>query len=252
MSTNEQPSAGSSRSSSSNLGVPVAVVIAGALIALAIYFGDGKTSSKTVSTSPTSTPTVAVQKPTQPAIGDIRAVDAAKDHVRGAANAKVTIIEYSDTECPFCKRFQETMKQVMQEFPNDVRWVYRHFPLDQLHQKSRKEAVATECAGEQGKFWEMLDKIYEVTPTNDGLDPAKLPVLAKEVGVANIQQFETCLSSGKYDQRVADDVADAQKAGGRGTPYSIIIAPDGTKSPIGGALPFEGIKASIQQVLDKK
>lgn len=99
-----------------------------------------------------------------------RAVDTKKEVVRGNPDAKITIIEYSDLECPFCKRFHVTMEQVLATYGNDVRVVFRHFPLDSLHKKARTEANAVECAGEQGKFWEFIDGIFAVTPSNDGLD----------------------------------------------------------------------------------
>ena len=172
-----------------------------------------------------------------------------RDSLRGADNPKVTIVEYSDTECPFCKNLHLTLKKVVEEYPNDVRWVYRHFPLDQLHKKSRKEAEAAECAGEQGKFWEMLDLIYEVTPSNDGLDLEQLPELARKAGVINSNQFTRCLESGKYSEKVASDLADAQTAGGRGTPYSVLIGSDGSKTPLSGAQPYEAVKAKIDGLL---
>ena len=82
------------------------------------------------------------------------------DHVRGDAGAKVTIIEYSDFDCPYCSRFHTTMNQVVQQYSGQVRWVYRHFPLDNLHPDARAKAVASECAGEQGKFWEFADAAF--------------------------------------------------------------------------------------------
>jgi protein-disulfide isomerase len=137
------------------------------------------------------------------------------------------------------------MQQLVKEYPNDVRWVYRHFPLPQLHQQAPKESEAVECADEQGKGWEMIDKIYEITPSNDGLDLTTLPELARQVGVANIATFTTCLESGKYKNRVDADVADAQSAGGRGTPYSVLITADGQKIPISGAQPYASVKAMV-------
>ena len=100
----------------------------------------------------------------------VRAVDASKEAVRGNAKAKISLIEYSDFECPFCKQFHNTMQQVMAAHEKDVKWVYRQFPLDSLHQKARPEALMSECAGEQGKFWEFTDSVFKVTPSNDGMD----------------------------------------------------------------------------------
>ncbi|MDZ4225408.1 MAG: DsbA family protein [Candidatus Andersenbacteria bacterium] len=246
---------GSGQKKASNIGVPAAIVLAGGLVALAIYFGGGRASVTQPANVPGgaddaagAVPDAAV--PTEPPVGDFRPVTA-DDHIRGSADAKITILEYSDTECPFCKDFQETMQQVMTDYPNDVRWVYRHAPLEQLHPKAPHEAVAVECAAEQGKFWEYLDKIYEVTPSNNGLDESKLPEIAQQVKVANLTQFNSCLSSDKYKQKVADDLVDAQAAGLRGTPYSILIASDGTKTPINGALPVVSVKAMIDGVLGK-
>lgn len=96
------------------------------------------------------------------------------DHLRGDPKATVKVVEFSDLECPFCKNFHRTMQQVMEEYSDKVAWVYRHFPLDSLHPKARKEAEATECAAElQGNdgFWAYVDKLFEITPSNNGLDP---------------------------------------------------------------------------------
>jgi protein-disulfide isomerase len=102
-----------------------------------------------------------------------------KDHIFGNRNADLLIVEYSDPECPFCKRFDATMNQVMDQYQasNKVAWVYRHFPLDSIHPKSRHESEALECANEIGgnaKFWEYVKVLFKVTPGNDGLDPTLL------------------------------------------------------------------------------
>lgn len=174
-----------------------------------------------------------------------------RDHVRGdLSKAEAVIVEYSDTECPFCKQFHSTMKQVVQQYGDRVAWVYRHFPLTTLHAKAPKEAEATECVYELGgpeKFWAFLDKIYEVTPSNDGLDAAQLPVLAQQVGVDR-SRFESCLNSGKYAAKIQDDIAAAAAAGAQGTPYSVILVGD-QKIPLEGALPFAQIKSALDQLL---
>lgn len=102
-----------------------------------------------------------------------------KDYISGNPKAELVIVEYSDTECPFCKRFHETMTRVMNEYgkAGKVAWVYRHFPLDAIHSKSRHEAEAIECAGEIGgndKFWVYLNKLMEITPSNNQLDQSLL------------------------------------------------------------------------------
>lgn len=102
-----------------------------------------------------------------------------KDRIAGNPQADLTIVEYSDPECPFCKRFHETMMQAMDEYGKQgkVAWVYRHFPLDAIHSKARHEAEAIECAGELGgndKFWEYVNTLYKITPSNNQLDPTLL------------------------------------------------------------------------------
>lgn len=226
------------------LTMPVAVVIAGALIAGAVIYSDGR--SNTTQANVAQQPQVA-----QPQTGDLEQMTpiSSKDHIRGNPDAPVKIVEYSDTECPFCKRFHTTMKEVMDEYGKDgkVAWVYRHFPLDQLHSKARKEAVALECANEQGgndKFWSYADRLYEVTPANNGLDPAELPKIAQFVGL-DVAKFNTCLASTKYDQHIEDEVQNAQATGGNGTPWSIVVGKDGKKYPLSGAQPLSAVKQLI-------
>lgn len=243
----------SSQRSTFTLNVPVAIVIAGILIAAAIFwrgadFTAGPPSSGTSARQgqPTANPTAGTAQ--EPAVGDFRPVSA-DDHIRGSSDAKITILEYSDLECPFCKQFHATLQQALEEYPNDVRWVYRHFPLVQLHSKAPAEANAAECAGEQGKFWEFIDIIFDVTPANDGLNLAQLPEYAGQAGVANIAQFQDCVDSNMYAEKVDADVADAQAAGGRGTPYSVIIGPNGTSVPFSGAQPYASLKAAIDDLI---
>lgn len=231
----------------------MAIVIAGALIAGAIYLsirtlagggvGLGTNTQQPAAQAP------AAGTPAPKVVGAFRPVDPAKDHVRGAANPVVTIIEYSDLECPFCKRFHDTMKQVLAAYPDKVAWVYRHAPLVQLHSKAPAEANAAECASEQGKFWEFVDEVFVVTPSNDGLDPTELPKIAKRVGVANVAQFEACVSSNKYAALVQADLTDAESAGMEGTPYSVAFNAAGTELPINGAVPLASVKATIDSLL---
>lgn len=224
-----------------NYSTPIAIVLAGIIIASAMYFSDGKKEVTPVA-------------PEKQASGlDLIRPISADDHIRGNPNAPVIIVEYSDTECPFCSRFHTTMKQVMDTYgkTGQVAWVYRHSPLDQLHSKARKEAVALECAAELGgndKFWEYTDRIYEITPANNGLDALELPKIAEYVGL-DVTQFNICLNSGKYDAKIQADLENAQATGGQGTPWSVIINEDGTKSSLNGAYPFTNVKQIIDSLL---
>lgn len=112
----------------------------------------------------------------KPTAAQVRAVSS-DDHILGNVSAKIIVIEYSDLECPFCKVFHNTMHQVVEKSNGDVAWVYRHYPIPQLHPKAFREAEATECAWEQkgnDGFWKYTDKLFEITPSNNGLDEAKL------------------------------------------------------------------------------
>lgn len=174
------------------------------------------------------------------------------DHLRGNPEAGVKIVEFSDLECPFCKMFHETMKQTVEEYGGKVAWVYRHYPLDQLHPiKARKAAVASECAGELGgneSFWKYIDRYFEITPSNNQIDLNELPKIAESIGL-NRAQFENCLNSGRYLDKIEEQIQDAQDSGARGTPYSVVIAKSGKKYPVSGALSFGQIKLIIEEAL---
>ena len=183
-----------------------------------------------------------------------------KDHVLGDPRAPVKVVEFSDFECPFCKRVHPTLQRLMKEYgeTGKVALVYRHFPLDSLHKKARKEAQASECANELGgnrAFWAYADRLFEVTPSNDGLDLSLLPKLAKDIGLDR-GKFETCLSGdargGKYADHIEADVQDAIASGGEGTPYIVVIAPDGETFPISGAQPYSAFKSIADLALAKK
>ena len=172
------------------------------------------------------------------------------DWVRGKKDAKISLIEFSDLECPFCKQFHATMQELIAQYPDDINWVYRHFPLTSLHTKAPKEAEAAECAGELGGndgFWQYLDKVFAVTPSNDGLDLAQLPELAVQAGLDK-NKFTACLTAGKYANKVADQYNQAVAAGGQGTPYTIILYQD-KKIPVSGAVPASQLKSIIDSLL---
>ena len=233
-----------------NLMVSASILIAGALIAGAIiYSNQGKNSDDT---APVANNNVAQQ---QGSTDKVRPVSA-DDHVRGNPNAPVVIVEYSDFECPFCKNFDKTMNKVMDEYGKDgkVAWVYRHFPLEQLHSKARGEAIASECIAELGgedAFWKFSDRWYELTPSNNQTPDTVLPQIVKELGIDKTA-FDKCINSGKYDKKIDNDIANAVETGGQGTPWSIVIAPNGKTYPLSGAQPYSSVKQLIDIALSQK
>lgn len=237
--------------SGNKLTLQISILIAGVLIGGSVIYSTGKHDIN----SKTSANNLAARvQPSAPSDlgGDINPIRD-DDHILGDPNAPVKIVEFSDLECPFCKRFHPTMKRVIDEYGKigQVAWVYRHFPLDQIHPKARKEAEAAECANELGgnqKFWAYVDRLFEVTPSNNNLDPAELPRIAEYIGLSRTQ-FESCLSGGKYAQHVADDLADAISSGGRGTPFSVVLTKDGKKFVVSGAQPYEAVKSVIETAL---
>lgn len=176
----------------------------------------------------------------------------AKDHLRGNKDAEITIIEYSDYECPFCKRFHPTMKQVLDEYKGKVNWVYRNYPLPFHAPIADKEAEATECVAELGgndKYWEFSDLIFATTRSNKGLDVEKLPEMAESIGI-NRQEFETCLNKGRYSAKIEQEIREGSNAGVSGTPGSFILNnKTGKIDFINGAQPFSNVKSMIDAML---
>jgi protein-disulfide isomerase len=184
--------------------------------------------------------------------GEMTLQDITKDDwVRGDSKADISIIEFSDIDCPFCSRFHDTMNQVLAEYDDDIKWAYRHFPLPQLHPEAPKKAEAAECVGELGgndKFWSFLDKLFA-----NKTALADLGSVASSVGV-DANAFQSCLDSGKYTDKIQEQSKEAANAGrvgcprGVGTPFSVIVSGD-TKIPICGALPYEQITAQLDSLL---
>jgi protein-disulfide isomerase len=217
------------------LGMPIAIVIAGALIAGAIYMTNGSNSSRNTADVASGTADKLV------------AVDLKNDHIFGDPNAKVIILEYSDIECPYCKKFHETMQRIVAEYKGDVAWVYRHLPL---HKNAPREAEATECAFDQKSndgFWKYLNAIYKATPSNDGLADSELPKIAASIGL-DVTKFTQCLDSSKFEAKVTTQANEARTAGARGTPFNFIIVGE-DKVELRGALPYENLKTIIDQSL---
>ncbi|PIT86956.1 MAG: hypothetical protein COU33_00325 [Candidatus Magasanikbacteria bacterium CG10_big_fil_rev_8_21_14_0_10_43_6] len=218
----------------------------GFFIMLGLYFGDGASPKKTkvaVNPTPTAQPVGAPTAEAGPV--SLRNVDDKEDHIRGDVDAEITLVEYSDFECPFCSRFTPTVDQILADYDGDVRVVYRHFPLRSIHAQAAGAAEASECAAEQGKFWEFHDELFA---NQASLGASLYSDIAGRLGL-NVSQFESCVSSNKYASAVQEDEQDAQAAGGRGTPYSVLIGPNGETVPLSGALPFSSVKPVIDELL---
>jgi protein-disulfide isomerase len=231
--------------------IPASILVGFALVAGAIFVsggtntllankGDGKAAQQIPQNVEKKDTTSAVRKVT------------AEDHIKGSSDALVKIVEYSDYECPFCKRFHDTMNAVIEKYGDskDVAWVYRHFPLEQLHPKNAmKVAIASECAVEQGDkdmFWKFTDRWFELTLTNDRTDLAVvLPQIYSEIGLDKAKMDE-CVVSGRYDEHIQSDFDNAVATGGQGTPWSVVIAPNGVTFPLNGAQQIETIEQVIE------
>lgn len=149
-----------------------------------------------------------------------------EEFTQGSTKNKIVFVQYSDTECPFCKKFHEETISKIEVDPkySTIGMAYRHYPLP-FHLKAPKEAEATLCAREQGGqkgYRDYLDTIFTETPANDGLDAAELPKIATKIGL-DAAKFNECLSSGKYAQQVNDDLADGSAVGVTGTPNSLVM-----------------------------
>ncbi len=168
-------------------------------------------------------------------------VSADDDPSRGPADARVTVIEYADFQCPYCGRFHvQTWPQLLQQYGDRVRFVYRDFPLSALHPYAEKAAEAGDCAQEQGKFWEYHDALY----TNQtALDRASLSRYAQNVGL-DTARFDSCVDSGKHAAEVANDLQEGTVAGVTGTPAFLVNG-----KLITGAQPFSVFQTAIDAAL---
>jgi protein-disulfide isomerase len=216
--------------------IPIAIIVAGALVAGAIIF--------TRSTEPASVPTQ-YQDPETLAIEAASEVTKT-DHVRGdTKGALVTFVEYSDLDCPFCSEMHKVMRQVMQQNPDDVAWVYRHYPLTELHPEARNKAILSECIAKEfgnDAFWEYIDALFE--------GEANATKLAADMGLGE-DGLADCLSDDKMAAIVDTQFEDAIATGGRGTPWTLIVLPDGSAVPLSGYRPYEVLQDIIDAVREQ-
>ena len=240
------------------LTLPGAIIVAAAIIAVAIIWI--KKPATTAVTAPSSAQVSSPQL-NMPTI-------TADDHILGNPSAPVKIVEYSDPSCPYCKMFNPTMVQIMNNYGSNgkVAWIYRDFPLDQpnsqgqvLHPNAGNEAEGFECAASLGgntKFWAFEKDWYNIFPLQGATDRSvaddstQLGQVAKDVGIDPVA-FSDCLASAKFADKIKAEYIGGVNAGASGTPYSIIIGPTGsvTVTPIVGAQSYSTVKSAIDALL---
>ncbi len=168
----------------------------------------------------------------------------AQDYIYGNKDAKFALIEYSDYECPFCQRFHETARQVVDSSNGEIMWIYRHFPLTQLHPGAEPKALAAICIGEQTGnegFWKFTDALYGNSEVISDLNP----VLNTIAGLDKTKYTE-CISSDEAAQRLNDDIASATSAGVTGTPGNFVMNVEtGEALTLFGAVPAETINGAF-------
>lgn len=237
------------------------ILLGGLIVSASILSSSGKfqklADTGSAVAQPSGSPTPTAQQPAGQPSGPVK-VSVDNDPVLGDKNAPLTLIEFSDYECPFCKRaFTDVLPELKKVYidTGKVKLVYRDFPLS-FHANAQKEAEAAECARSQGNdatYFKFHDQIFtQTTAGGTGLALTQLPVIAKNLGL-NVNQFQQCLDSGKFKDEVAKDVADGTAAGVSGTPSWIV----GTSSKDGqvegqlivGAQPFSSFKGAIDELL---
>jgi protein-disulfide isomerase len=240
---------------------PLVIVLIGAAFAVGVLWTKNQNLEKQMANNQGGTPTTGqMGQPTvAPAAGNqgndqFGSADQVEpvsdnDWIKGSKNARVMLIEYSDLECPYCKRFHPTAQQAVDSYNGQVAWVFRHFPLPQLHPEAPKKAEAVECAGEQqGQegFWKLVDKLEAADPA---IALAQLSQTADSLGLDG-DQLQTCIDSGKYTSKVSTQMQSGTLAGVTGTPGNILLdTQTGKTQLIPGAVPFDQLKSSIDALL---
>jgi protein-disulfide isomerase len=216
------------------ISTPVAVIIAGVVIAGAILYTNAHPAS------PAAADVNAGQLPANVNVS----APSAQDHIVGSVNAPVVLIEYSDFQCPFCSLVYPTLKSIVAASNGQVAWVTRNFPLSSIHPEANPAANAAECIAEQlgnTGWWEYADAVFN---NQDKLNPAYSRSLAAQFG-ADIAKYDSCVASSKYQSKIDAQTAEAENNGGQGTPFTVVWG-HGKQVPVSGAVP----QAQFQSVIN--
>lgn len=221
--------------------VPGAIVVAGIIIAVAVLYSGGAIDTKSQ--------TAQVGEGFA-ALKSLKAVNS-EDHILGNASAKVKIVTFSDMDCPYCQRFNSTIKEVLDVYGDKIAVVYRHFPLTMLHPNAEKEAEATECAaklGGNGGFWNYFDEYEAEIAAGKTFSEDLLLDVAASVGLDR-GSFAACLQSDEPGKLVKEDADNAEEIGITGTPFSVILSNNKPVDTIEGAYPIEAVKEKLDQYI---
>jgi len=185
----------------------------------------------------------------------IRNISLDDDPMKGNPDASITIVEFSDFQCPFCAKFHEiTLPQIEQNYisTGKVNFVYRDFPIQSIHPNAVPAALASECADDQGKFWEMHDMIFRNQRDWQGLQIAQSASLFKEYAIEiglNTDEFDSCMISGKHFEEIQNDLDDGRAYGVTGTPGFFIGNEKIGFTKLVGAQPYSSFQRVIEQQL---
>lgn len=221
--------------------IPLAILISGIFIAGAVvYSGSTGTSIIRVDSNPG-----AVKNVITPEAGDglIAAARSEGNLIYGNPDAAYTVVEFSDFECPFCARVHPTLKQLVDESNGDIKWEYRHLPLS-IHENAIPAAVAAECVAklkDVTAFWKFADYLYA---RQQMLGTEVYLAGAAEAGIAEAD-FMTCMNDPIVHEQVKQDESVAVALGGGGTPFNVVVYPDGTQKAVPGALSLAQFKALV-------
>ena len=166
-----------------------------------------------------------------------------RDHIRANPSGAVTLVEYGDFECPYCGQAYPIIEALLQQMGDDIRFVFRHFPLTQVHPDAQLAAEAAECAAAQGKFWEMHDALYE---NQDALDEQSLLRYAADLGL-DMPRFEQELSQHTHLPRVREDFSSGVRSGVNGTPSFFI-----NERRHDGPWDLESLMAAIEEEMEQE
>ena len=227
-----------------SMALPLAIVVGFAMIAIAIFFTSGNQTP--TAQAPTSTDNAV-------AASAVRSVSDS-DYILGNPNAPIVMIEYSDYDCPFCKQFHATMHQILDEYgvTGRLAWVYRQFPLVDLHPNAPQISEAALCVGDIGgnnAFWTFSDAVFDSRDETEFTNITKLPQFAEAAGVDRAT-FTECMNSDRMLDTLKADLSDGLAAGAQGTPYTVIKVGN-QEAVINGAQSYNTVKGIVENLISQ-